>query len=589
MPFPVNRSKYIFKSSKCKILNLNPFDISIIKFVQKSERSVCAVHPPLTTVTFNSSTEKHVLEVNKSAIQYYTNSSRIQCCVKRLKEDILRLFFSPCRLFHNVFEMDSESQFIFVFCLDDNKTIVYQNMHAGVVKVDRFTEDRKRDPNSLNVILLGIDSMSRLNFYRTMPKTVSYLHTHGWVEMKGYNKVADNTLPNMMAFLSGLPLNILRRSQTLDFDNMPFIWKEFSKAGYVTAYAEDQPLVSTFHCHLNGFKRLPTDHYFRDYIYVGEMLLMGRGRPPGCIGYKLASEHLFDYLVDFVTVYKKDPFFGLFWLNQISHNDLNRASGEDDTVLQLMSRLVETGVMNTTMVALLSDHGLRVGDFRRSIHGWYEDRLPLLFISVPEWYKTQNEVHFSSLLLNSGRLTSPYDLYLTMKYVLYGRRSTVAAGCKSCFSLFSPVPADRSCAEAGISSHWCTCFPTFDVPHDPSLALSVVDAINGKLTLDPDINPLFRCAELKLKKVMYVRRKCGLIFRELVVGVATEPGGAEFEATVTEMDSGVTVEDSISRLNSYGNESSCAYNPTTKLFCHCQSRHPETVKSDTVNLETHTL
>lgn len=573
--FIVPSSQYIVNSPKCHILNLNPFDPSILQFVQKTERIECSAYPPLTTVTYEPSTEKHILNINYSATPYYTNSSQIQCCVKRMSEDIMRIIFGPCQIFRSDFVMDRASQFVFVFCLDDEERIIYQNMHAVTIKVKTFTADKKKDPNKLNVLLIGFDSMSRLNFYRTMPKTASHLHTHGWTEMKGYNKIADNTLPNMMAFLTGLPPEQFRRAQTLDFDQMPFIWKGFSRAGYVTAYAEDQPLVSTFHCHLSGFKNLPTDHYFRDYIYVGEVLLMGDGRPPGCIAYKLASQHVFDYLLDFVTVYRNDKFFGLFWVNQISHNDLNRASGEDDSVLELLKRLVESGAMNTSMVVLLSDHGLRVGDFRRSKHGWYEDRLPLLFLSVPDWYKNQNGLHFSNLLTNSERLISPYDLYLTMKHVLYGRKSSVAPGCKTCHSLFTEVPA-RSCSEAGISPHWCTCHASSDVPYSiyrTTVADRVVGAINEKVASDPDIDPNFVCEKLKLSNILYIREKNKPGSKELIVGVATEPGGAEFEATVVVHKHHLAVEGSISRLNSYGNMSSCAENPISKLFCYCKQVH----------------
>lgn len=47
-------------------------------------------------------------------------------------------------------------------------------------------EPAKRKPS---VLIFGIDSLSRINLRRTMPKVYSFLTGSGWYEMQGYNKV----------------------------------------------------------------------------------------------------------------------------------------------------------------------------------------------------------------------------------------------------------------------------------------------------------------------------------------------------------------------------------------------------------------
>lgn len=42
----------------------------------------------------------------------------------------------------------------------------------------------------LSVLMIGIDSISRLNLIRAMPNTAQYLYDTGWFELKGYNKVS---------------------------------------------------------------------------------------------------------------------------------------------------------------------------------------------------------------------------------------------------------------------------------------------------------------------------------------------------------------------------------------------------------------
>ncbi|KAL7630135.1 UNVERIFIED_CONTAM: hypothetical protein RMT77_019726 [Armadillidium vulgare] len=66
------------------------------------------------------------------------------------------------------------------------------------------SEFLKMRRNKLSVIMFGTDSVSRLNFLRTQPKTYQYLTKElKAFEYKGYNKVGENTFPNVIALLTG--------------------------------------------------------------------------------------------------------------------------------------------------------------------------------------------------------------------------------------------------------------------------------------------------------------------------------------------------------------------------------------------------
>lgn len=89
----------------------------------------------------------------------------------------------------------------------------------------------------LNVMIVGLDSLSRLNFQRQMPSSYKYLiEKMGAIEMFGYNKVADNTFPNLMAVLCGLSIvemnNRCWNSSFEVFDNCPLVWNFFEYNGY---------------------------------------------------------------------------------------------------------------------------------------------------------------------------------------------------------------------------------------------------------------------------------------------------------------------------------------------------------------------
>lgn len=52
-----------------------------------------------------------------------------------------------------------------------------------------------------NKPLAGIDSISRMHMIRSLPKTRDYILKNDFIELKGYNKVGENTFPNIMVSL----------------------------------------------------------------------------------------------------------------------------------------------------------------------------------------------------------------------------------------------------------------------------------------------------------------------------------------------------------------------------------------------------
>lgn len=180
------------------------------------------------------------------------------------------------------------------------------------------------------MLVIGVDSVSRLNYYRTMPRTSDLLRSHGWYELRGYNKIEDNTFPNLMAILTGmtrpqvalslffififflkycikeilaLHLNeekilIFKKSNInsicqveescfktamTPMDDCPILWRNFSRAGYVTAYVEDEPSIGTFNYNKAGFAHAPTDYYLRPFLLAAQehMEVSGLGVSPG--------------------------------------------------------------------------------------------------------------------------------------------------------------------------------------------------------------------------------------------------------------------------------------------------------------------
>ncbi|CAL4065681.1 unnamed protein product [Meganyctiphanes norvegica] len=130
----------------------------------------------------------------------------------------------------------------------------------------------------LSVMLMGLDSTSRNNLQRYLPKTFAYLKESKAIDPLGYNKVGDNTFPNLLSLLPGLQEKTILQKFTNGvrkgpFDKCTFLWNNFSTLGYVTAYGEDSVEDGTFNYMKTGYVSPPTDLYLPPFIQASEDLI----------------------------------------------------------------------------------------------------------------------------------------------------------------------------------------------------------------------------------------------------------------------------------------------------------------------------
>ncbi len=138
-------------------------------------------------------------------------------------------------------------------------------------KLEYWKERSRTSNDSLppNVLIIGLDSTSRLNFRRMLPGVVSLLKNDlQAVELKGYTKVGINSFPNLIPLLTSLSEGEMYSScrpnnETLPLDMCQFIWKNYSDHNYLTAFIEDNPSSDSL---LGGFAKAPTDIYTRHWM-----------------------------------------------------------------------------------------------------------------------------------------------------------------------------------------------------------------------------------------------------------------------------------------------------------------------------------
>ncbi|BES97765.1 catalytic activity [Nesidiocoris tenuis] len=599
------KAGYLVYSPSCRIPDIPPFHESIKKLYAKQAPISCGNLPPLTSVV-RGERATHILRLHKGLFHRYHNGAPPTCCynliarkdqsksAKNLSRADDTFGYSKCiRLDDNV-TFSGDEEFVRVKCnaRDKNKKLynIYTNMHAFVgikpkVKEKMQSASNGTSAEKMSVMIIGIDSISRLNLIRTMPLTFRHLQRNGWFTLKGYNKIDDNTFPNLVAILAGMTYAQIRDacffSPRTPVDDCPLLWKNFSSRGYITAYAEDEPVISTFNYHKTGFVQSPTDYYLRPFMLAAEKStkLKIHASLNICLGPVLAADHILNYLVDFATTFNQYPTFSLFWLNGFSHNDLNTPTTMDANIEAFLDRLSASGALNSTMVIFLSDHGMRFGKIRETYIGYVEERLPFIYFWLPEKFKNAFPSKVNNLVLNSNRLTSPYDVHMTLLDVLGSKRNGTD-GCSTCRTLFDAIPWNRSCADAGITEHWCTCaeYKTLSTEAAPVRVIAefVVTEINEILkNYTTYVDQGTHCAVLKAKRVLSMRSKIFSKesgYEEYVMLLQTVPGDALFEVTISHTFQ-FKIMDSISRINSYSTQSRCMKDAYAKKYCYCETDH----------------
>uniref|UniRef100_A0A034VB08 Uncharacterized protein n=1 Tax=Bactrocera dorsalis TaxID=27457 RepID=A0A034VB08_BACDO len=601
--------EYFIHTSQCRVPYVEPFAENVLKIFNplKYKYTNCTKDEAFITSIYQLNARQYFLHMNMENIAravkpLNATAMDVRCCYRQIvragsggsadsKYNLLN-----CVIFHQDFLVPQHIDYIITECyLGDNNKNPLQKDAFSFIQVtkktnstDNATESNVSGIRKPSVLLIGIDAVSRINLRRTMPQTFKYLQMNQWLELLGYNKIGDNTFPNLMAFLTSYNLTMAEAKcmpKTVGGLNNPlcnFIWNDFKRFGYKTAYAEDTSSLSTFNYRKKGFERPPTDYYLRPLTMAIEKVLKVTKKAglSYCVGRKHYGEYIYDYALQFANAYPEEPLFGLFWTNSFSHNAFDIEATMDVKVLEYLKKLKTDGILERSIVIFLADHGIRWGPLLKLKSGFLEERLPMFFISLPPWYQKQHPDFVKVLQTNQKRLTTPYDIYATMKHILEVAQPEMefpeVNGTMRGISIFREIPENRTCNDAGIPEHWCTCVPYEIVPTKDEVAktvtLLVIKDINQYLV---NKNISDKCAELKLETINSVEMKMIKIPNESTYRINFEanPEKARFQVTVVYNITTNTIDtkvEDISRLDWYAKTSNCIDLKEEKKYCICK-------------------
>lgn len=101
--------------------------------------------------------------------------------------------YTKCKRFEHGTTAKLEQETVTVTCrIKGNTTTddVYRDAYIVPKKLE--TKANRVDKNSWNVLVFGMDSMSRARAFQSMPKLVNYFKQNSWLDYKAFQKVKTN-------------------------------------------------------------------------------------------------------------------------------------------------------------------------------------------------------------------------------------------------------------------------------------------------------------------------------------------------------------------------------------------------------------
>ncbi|KAH9524034.1 hypothetical protein Btru_047960 [Bulinus truncatus] len=606
-----SQTKYLSVSVEdellCKFMEINPYKPAILKLSGLDKKTIeCQSDTPDLTYIKGSR-----LEINQAKAKDVTSfkGCRYRDIIRHPESDHRVEFGNWSEYFISGIQLPGDTEFILAVCENNQSTVVSKQYHALVPRYEKIIEldllkQKKRQVESspketLNVIMVGLDGVSRHQMMRGMNKTYTFLmeELHSF-DLTMYTQVGINTFPNYLPLFSGYSLDEINQWWSISnhLDPLDTVWREYGNAGYRTLYTEDWPSLGAFHFSRQGFLFPPTTYYSHPICVAMEEDEELWKQDLHCAGKQPEVNFHLDYVNRFLDTFRDAPKFAVTFFTKLTHKDMTENKRVDDHIYNFYKNLQEKGHLNNTLLITFSDHGPRWGAIRATVHGILESRAPYAVLSFPKWFLDKYPDVAQNLRINSKRLTTHFDVHVTLRDLLYFKASgkIPLIPREHGISLFSEVPKNRTCPDIPIPMEFCLCNQETveEVPINSSisngLAGLVVGAINDKRNSS-------LCAGLKLRAILQTFAiklpSLGSDDKRLYkVKFQTVPGNAVYEGTVQtkactdkeligyfdQLKSGntsnplkVTVGASIDRFTLYKGQADCEPDASKKPYCYC--------------------
>jgi hypothetical protein len=238
---------------------------------------------------------------------------------------------------------------------------------------------------------------------------------------------------------------------------------------------------------------------------------------------------------------------------------------------------------------------------------YLEERLPYFSIYLPDEYRKSNPRKYKNLIKNANLLTSPFDIYATIRELTcldekvnnkVKKSKQMRLNYERSISLLEKISLNRNCFHIGISQHYCVCeerWQNLSVEQ-----LDVHEAVNFTIS---SINLLIKtakdlCIDLKLKKILSAEKLTKRNKNIYKIEFSTYPNDGIYESLsysgykegfeFTSDSFSIASRNDISRIDAYGGQPKCVANFGSnnnlmldlRKFCYCKGLESKEKKAN---------
>jgi hypothetical protein len=318
----------------------------------------------------------------------------------------------------------------------------YGELKQKIIFNKKLSEERLKSGKHIvsnNILFLFFDNLSRVHFYRQYKKTSEFIKNflkydgftkdnnqqyHGFEFMK-YHKFMGPTLLNVIPMFNGVYFNKKNRIVS--------IVKDMKKLGYVTCNSQDI-------CHkgltivknMANFSYIEFDHEYSSPNCDPNVYKFGYGVFSGengilrkCFYGKENIEYTLEYGKQFWNLYKENKKF-LRIVNTYGHEYTGEKSKYADKALyNFLYYLFNSGQLENTTIFFVGDHGnMLLGAYQifepNDIK--IEKAFPIFIIITNDLKNVSYNEQYSEILKNQQTLVTPFDIYFTLREIIYGNQ-----------------------------------------------------------------------------------------------------------------------------------------------------------------------
>ena len=332
------------------------------------------------------------------------------------------------------------------------------NLHFN----ETLSEDRKKleknsDPYSKNILIIYIDSVSRVNALRHLKKTTKFFEK--FMQYKGlFNDKYPSENYHSFQFFKYHSFNghtsinypFLFYGQNRTDKNKSLITRYLKKNGFVTSASNDWCVKDNARTYYNYTQEDMYDHLFplcdpnNDHFNANTMR---------CLYGKHNIEYLLEYTNQFWRKYLSNRKYSIIIDNHGHEGTLTVIKYIDDAMSNFLNNLYNDNLLKDTTVFLLSDHGVGMPSIYFSSKFYkIEENLPILLILVNDRKNVTFEEQYKYIYENQQILITPFDIYNSLGNIIYGDKydniekiTKKRYSCKSKFgsSLFNKMNPKR--------------------------------------------------------------------------------------------------------------------------------------------------